>query len=132
MSRFFEVLFRIVSVVAGIIFSIIGVFLLTLLISLATGTFWPAFESMAYSLPLSLPEILDFWLPNIMLVNIALTGVLLFVGIPLLLLITFGISMVFNITSTSRSWKMTALLLWILGLGLILFSIFAGIYQVTI
>jgi len=87
---------------------------------------------MAYSLPLSLPEILDFWLPNIMLVNIALTGVLLFVGIPLLLLVTFGISLVFNITSTSRSWKMTALLLWILGLGLILFSTFAGIYQITI
>ncbi len=106
--------------------------MLTLLISLATGTFWPAFESMVYTTPLTLPEILDFWLPSVMLVNIALAGILLAVGIPLLLLITFGISLLFNIVYTNRSWKVTALLLWILGIGLILFASFAGFYQIII
>ncbi len=124
-SRFFEVLFRIVSIFAGIIFTIVGVSLLAALISLATGFSWLVFFPAIHLPVFTLPEMLEYWLSSYWLINLAMAGLMLTIGIPVLLLVVFGLSLMFKLKG-NRQLAMISLLLWIIGIGLLVFAFLSG------
>lgn len=124
-SRFFEVLFRIVSIFAGIIFTIVGVSLLAAIISLATGVSWLILFPAIHLPVFTLPEMLELWLPSYWIINLAMVGLLFTIGIPVLLLVVFGISLIFKLSGNSKL-GMISLLLWIIGIGLLVFAFLSG------
>ncbi|GEM_PF-4269485 len=130
-ERFFDALFRVISVVAGIIFTVTGTLLLLLLFVLATGISWPLLDPVVQISVTTLPEMLHFWFPATVLINVALAGVILVIGIPLLLLVFFGVSLVFNLPQTKKGWQHAALLLWLLGIGLLVFAFVSGLNQIS-
>ncbi len=117
--NFFTVVFKIIAVVAGFVFMIAGISALTLLlISLFTPypgpVHFPWFFSIQWFLGLYLVENWIF--------SIAVIGVALVAGIPLLMLISAGAGMTFRVSTKSKFWSIAALVLWQIGLVMCIFS----------
>jgi len=126
----FRVFFRVVAVLIGLLFLIVGFSLIMGFIwSLAGGpvSFGPDFEVKAFSLP-ALAELI---LTNQTLVTLAVISMVLIIGVPLLVMIYAGVRLIFGLKANARFFGWTALALWLGGLGLGLILFFSGLRNFT-
>ncbi len=114
------------AIVAGVIIALSGTLMLASLIALVTGISLHLFFPLAPFPFTSIPELFHYWFANPWLMNLAMAGLLLTIGIPLLLLTVFGIGLIFQFPRQHRGWSLVALLLWIIGVGLLAYALLAG------
>lgn len=126
-ERLIDGLFRVVSVLAGIFFSIIAVMAILFFISLLTGITPPFSHLFDTTGWVSLQEFLVERVPGMLLSYLALAGLVFVVGIPLLLVLGFGMSLIFHTGGIHRSWKITAFVFWIIGVFILYFSFLSGV-----
>lgn len=113
-------LVRAVAIFVGIIFVLVGIFLIVGLIT----TFFRNVEVISFSFAniINYPlNILKVMLPSPDYLALGITGIILVVGIPLIMLIYAGIKLIFGIKTKKRIIGVSSLTLWLAGL------IFCGI-----
>lgn len=116
---FFHIIFKIVAIIVGIAFMTAGLLMLVILIlSLFSGYSSPD----SFPLFFSIHSFLEVFFAEKWVFNIALAGVALVVGIPLILLISAGAGMTFRLRSNSKFWSVAAFLLWLTGVILCIIS----------
>lgn len=111
---------RTVAIFVGIIFIIVGIFLAIGFISSffrANDVIW--ISSMGIS-NFSFPVFLKLFLGSSEMITLALIGLALFIGIPLLMLVYNGIKMIFGYKSKKRFIGISSFTLWFAGLILCL------------
>ncbi|TVR38527.1 MAG: hypothetical protein EA394_10740 [Bacteroidia bacterium] len=126
-ERIIDGLFRVVSIMAGIFFSVIAVMAILLFVSLLTGITPPFSNLFDTTGWVSLQEFLLNRVPGLLLSYMALAGLVFVVGIPLLLVLGFGLSLIFHTGGIHRSWKITAFVFWIIGVFLLYFTFLSGV-----
>lgn len=120
-GAFFRVVFRIIAILIGVAFIFVGIFLLIgLIFSLFLG-----------HVPVNLPfgpwqiySIHSFFamiFASSWMINLAIVGILLVLGIPLIAFIYAGLRLVFGFESRIRYFGLVTFLLWIIGLALTVF-----------
>ena len=119
MLNFFTVVFKIMVVFVGLAFMIAGVTALSLLIfSFFTES------AIVFNLPsfLSIPGFLGMFINEPWVANVAMVGIALVVGLPIIMIISAGAGMTFRLRSRSRFWPAFSLSLWLIGLSFCVFS----------
>ncbi|MEI7597659.1 MAG: PspC domain-containing protein [Bacteroidota bacterium] len=76
---------------------------------------------------LSLPSFLGIFLESQQQISIAIIGILLLVGVPIIMIIYGGIKMILGIHQRYKAISFSALSLWLAGLFITLFSVFSGL-----
>lgn len=113
---------RTVAVIIGIIFVFVGIFLVIGFIS----NFFHSNEIIWISpngdSNLSIPFLLDLLLDSSTQITLALTGLALLIGIPLIMLVYNGIKMIFRLKSKKRFVGISSVSLWFAGLILCLIA----------
>ena len=107
---------RFIAIFIGVIFIIIGIFLVTGFISSfinSNDIIW--ISSMGIS-NFSFPVFLKLFISSPAQITFALTGLSLLIGIPLLMLIYNGIKLIFNFKSKKRFVGISSVSLWFAGL----------------
>jgi len=107
---------RAVAVFVGIIFIMVGIFLMIGFITSffrANDVIW--ISSMGIS-NFSFPVFLKLFLGSSEMITLALIGLALFIGIPLLMLVYNGIKMIFGYKSKKRFIGISSFTLWFAGL----------------
>jgi phage shock protein PspC (stress-responsive transcriptional regulator) len=107
---------RAVAIFVGIIFIMVGIFLMIGFISSffrANDVIW--ISSMGIS-NFSFPVFLKLFLGSSEMITLALIGLALFIGIPLLMLVYNGIKMIFGYKSKKRFIGISSFTLWFAGL----------------
>jgi len=111
---------RAVAVFIGIIFIMVGIFLIIGLISSfvkSSDVFWvSSFGISNFSIPL----FLKLFLFSSTQITLAIVGLSLFIGVPLLMLVYNGIKMIFGYKSKKRFIGISSFTLWFAGLILCL------------
>ncbi|MFH0864908.1 MAG: PspC domain-containing protein [Bacteroidota bacterium] len=112
---------RFVAIFIGIIFIFVGIFLVTGFVSSffhSNEIIW--ISSIGIS-NFSFPVFLNLFLGSSTLITLALIGLALFIGIPLIMLVYNGIKLIFNLKSKKRFVGISTVSLWFAGLFLCLF-----------
>lgn len=107
---------RALAVLIGIIFIVVGIFLITGFISSffhSKEVIW--ISSIGIS-NFSFPVFLQLFLGSSQMITVALIGLALFIGIPLIMLVYNGIKLIFGIRSSKRIVGISTLSLWFAGL----------------
>jgi phage shock protein PspC (stress-responsive transcriptional regulator) len=111
-----KILIRIIAIVIGIVFIFVGIFLFVGFISSffhSEDIIW--ISSMGIS-NFSFPIFLGLFLGSATQITLALVGLALFIGIPLIMLIYNGIKLVFGLKSKKRFLGISSVSLWFAGL----------------
>jgi phage shock protein PspC (stress-responsive transcriptional regulator) len=116
---FFRVVFKIFAIVFGLAFMIAGITALSLLIF----SFFSE-SATALNLPyfLSIPGFLSMFINEPWVANVAMVGIALVVGLPLIMIISAGAGLTFRLRSKSRFWPAFSFTLWLIGLSFCVFS----------
>jgi phage shock protein PspC (stress-responsive transcriptional regulator) len=107
---------RFIAIIIGIVFIVMGIFLVTGFITSffrSNEVIW--ISSMGVS-NFSIPYFLNLVIGNSGQITLAIIGLILFLGIPLIMLIYNGIKLVFGIKTKIRFVGISALSLWFAGL----------------
>lgn len=119
-----EILYRIFKGVAkavSFLLIIIGVVLMVALLATLFGRGTIAISDGGNDIHLTLYEACAAVLPDDLPIHYVITGLLLFLGIPLLSMIYGGIRCLFDIRRKNKAVKYTANLLWFVGLGIMIY-----------
>ncbi|MFW5793521.1 MAG: PspC domain-containing protein [Bacteroidota bacterium] len=117
---FFHVIFRIAAIIVGVAFMMAGILALSLfIISLLTGFSAPDNFPVFFSIH----RFLEIFFIEAWIFNIALAGVALVVGIPLIMIISAGAGMTFRLKSKSKFWSISAFILWQIGMVFCIISL---------
>lgn len=118
----FGSIFKIALKFFSVIFLVIGVILLFLLLSSLLG-FTNIIHNDLYDshIAYSISDFLTAFFGNSALVSAAAIGLVLFVGVPLIMLIYSCIKILFNIKSENKIVRISAFSLWISGLILLMY-----------
>ena len=109
---------RVVAIVIGIIFIVVGIFLITgFIISFVRSGDMIWISSMGIS-NFSLPVFLKLFLSSSQQITIALIGLALLIGVPLIMLVYNGIKLIFGFKFRKRIVGISSLSLWFAGLVL--------------
>jgi phage shock protein PspC (stress-responsive transcriptional regulator) len=116
---FFRVVFKIFAIVFGLAFMIAGITALSLLIF----SFFSE-SATALNLPyfLSIPGFLGMFINEPWVANVAMVGIALVVGLPIIMIISAGAGLTFRLRSKSRFWPAFSFTLWLIGLSFCVFS----------
>ncbi len=115
---------RTVAIFLGLIFIIIGIFLIIGFITSfpkTTDLIWVS--SMGIS-SFSIPVFLNLLLSSTQQITLAIIGLSLFIGVPLLMLVYNGIKLIFGYTYKKRIIGISSFTLWFAGLIICLFVTF--------
>ncbi len=114
--------FKIVGKAAAFILIFLGIVLTVALLAtlFGRGTI-SVFDTPGNNIRFSLYELSAAILPADLPVQLLVTGLILFIGIPLLSMIYGGIRFLFGIKQKNRIVKYSANLLWLLGLGILVY-----------
>jgi phage shock protein PspC (stress-responsive transcriptional regulator) len=116
----FGFIFRIVAAIAGVVVILLGIVLLTALITaLFVGPV--GIHSPVDAWLFSLPHFLDVIFSSHWMIYMATIAIILSIGIPLMLLIFAGLKLIFNFDVTVKYFGVFVFFLWITGLALSLF-----------
>ncbi len=126
-GEFFAFVFRLLAVILGLALVLAGMALLAaLIIALFFGTLGILTPLVHVFHPLT-----DFIEGSVIVagwqVFLAMTGLLLGIGIPLLLIILAGIQLIFRLDSGSRRFGLVLFSLWVTGLALLAVSAIGGL-----
>ncbi len=116
----FGVIFRIAAAIVGIVVILLGMILLTALITaLFVGPI--GIHTPIDAWLFSFPHFLDIIFTSSWMVYLATIAIILTIGIPLILLIFAGLKLLFNFDFTVKYFGVFLFFLWITGLALSLF-----------
>jgi phage shock protein PspC (stress-responsive transcriptional regulator) len=111
---------RFVAIFIGIIFIFVGIFLVTGFISSFFGSDEIIWISSIGISNFSFPVFLNLFLGSSTQITLALIGLALFIGIPLIMLVYNGIKLIFGLKSKKRFVGISTVSLWFAGLFLCL------------
>jgi phage shock protein PspC (stress-responsive transcriptional regulator) len=126
-GAFFRVFFKVVGILIGVFFVFLGIFLL---VGLLSSLFWgPVPVTFPYGdiHIFSLHALLELLFTSPWIVRLAITGLLLAVGIPLVTLVYAGLRLIFGFESRIRYFGLVAFMLWIAGIALLSFVSVNGV-----
>jgi hypothetical protein len=116
-----------VGILIGVFFVFLGIFLL---VGLLSSLFWgPVPVTFPYGdiHIFSLHALLELLFTSPWIVRLAITGLLLAVGIPLVTLVYAGLRLIFGFESRIRYFGLVAFMLWIAGIALLSFVSVNGV-----
>ncbi|MBS4013449.1 MAG: PspC domain-containing protein [Bacteroidetes bacterium] len=116
---FFRVVFKVFAIFFGLAFMIAGITALTIFIL----SFFTESTTLL-NLPnfLSIPGFLSMFINELWVANIAMVGIALVVGLPIIMIISAGAGMTFRLRSKSKFWPAFSFTLWLIGLSFCVFS----------
>ena len=118
-SSVFGAFFRVFAKLLGVFFIILGlIFLISIISSLLGGTGIIHIDNHS----LSLHDFFYTFFDNGDQVTLASIAIILFLGIPLLMLVYKGVKMLLGIKEKNRFVNLSAGILWLIGLGLVITS----------
>ena len=124
-GNFFRVFFKVVGILIGLFLMFLGVFLLVGFASALLGG--PVLIDSDFGLQLfSLPALAGIFFNNTTLINLAITGIILVLGIPLLAMVYAGARLIFGFDVKIRYFGFVTFMLWVAGLGICLFIFLSG------
>lgn len=127
LASVFMVLFRVLGALIGVAFIFLGLFLL---IGLISSLFWgPLPMAFPFDAPplLSIHAFLEMIFTAPWMINLAVTGLLLALGIPLIALIYSGLRLIFGFESRIRYFGAVTLTLWLAGIAISAFMAVHGV-----
>lgn len=124
-GRFFGVFFKVVGILIGLFLMFLGVFLLVGFASALLGG--PVLIDSDFGVQLfSFPALAEIFFNNRTLINMAIIGIILVLGIPLLAMIYAGARLIFGFDARIRYFGFVTFMLWVAGLGICLFIFLSG------
>lgn len=115
-----------IVVFAGIILIGIGIALAAGLISsMSSNNNLLIFNNGTHGL--SLAHFLSLFLESTQLINLAIIGIMLLIGIPVIMIVYGGVKMVLGIHQRYKAISLSALSLWLAGLFITLYCLFSGL-----
>jgi len=121
----FKYFFKSISIIIGIVFIFLGIFLLIGFIS----TFFNAFpihissDSVSIS-QISITQLLEIIYPSTLYILVTIIGIILLIATPLIMFVYYGFKLVFGFKYSSKLIGVTTFSLWIIGLVLCIISSF--------
>ena len=112
---------RLVAIFVGVVFIVVGIFLVTGLFSsflFSNDVFWTSSIGISN---FSLPVLLKLFISSPQHITLALIGLTLFIGVPLIMLIYNGIKLIFGLKFRKRIVGISSFTLWFAGLVLCIF-----------
>ncbi|MFW5725670.1 MAG: hypothetical protein ACOCX0_04415 [Bacteroidota bacterium] len=90
-----------------------------------------AFNAIGNIFQVSLPEIIGLFIPSPVVAKLALTGILLIVGIPIFWILLTAIQLLFDLRAKFRVLGAITLVLWLSGIGMVVFAGLSGASNFT-
>ncbi|MEE4175928.1 MAG: PspC domain-containing protein [Bacteroides sp.] len=124
-GNFFRVFFKVVGILIGLFLMFLGVFLLVGFASALLGG--PVLIDSDFGVQLfSFPALAEIFFNNRTLINLAIIGIILTLGIPLLAMVYAGARLIFGFDARIRYFGFVTFMLWVAGLGICLFIFLSG------
>jgi len=125
LGNFFRIFAKLVAVLIGLFLMFLGVFLLVGFASALLGG--PVLIDSDFGVQLfSIPALAEIFFNNKTFVNLAIIGIVLTLGIPLLAMVYAGARLIFGFDVKIRYFGFVTFMLWVAGLGICLFVLLNG------
>jgi phage shock protein PspC (stress-responsive transcriptional regulator) len=124
-GNFFRVFAKVIAVLIGLFLMFLGVFLLVGFASALLGG--PVLIDSDFGVQLfSFPALAEIFFNNKTFINLAIIGIILTLGIPLIAMVYAGARLIFGFDVKIRYFGFVGFMLWVAGLGICLFVLLNG------
>jgi phage shock protein PspC (stress-responsive transcriptional regulator) len=124
-GNFFRVFAKVIAVFVGLFLMFLGVFLLVGFASALLGG--PVLIDSDFGVQLfSFPALAEIFFNNKTFINLAIIGIILTLGIPLIAMVYAGARLIFGFDVKIKYFGFVGFMLWVAGLGICLFVLLNG------